>query len=118
MKITKRKTNTNLLSKKKILEQYGDFFDTLGCLPGDLHLEVHKSIRPVQHLSRKIPVAIKEEAIKKIDELTEQKIVGKVNEPTSWIDSMFAVKKPQQNKLCISIGPRDLNQAFQKSRYP
>ena len=31
---------------------------------------------------------------------------------------MFAVKKPQQNKLCISIGPRDLNQAFQKSRYP
>ena len=32
-KITKRKTNGDLLSKKKILEEYGDF-DTLGCFPG------------------------------------------------------------------------------------
>ena len=49
MKITKRKTNTDLLSKKKMLEQYGDFPDTLGCLPGDLHLEVHKSIYSIFH---------------------------------------------------------------------
>ena len=33
IKITKRKTNGDLLSKKKILEEYGDVFDTLGCSP-------------------------------------------------------------------------------------
>ena len=45
IKIPKRKTNGDLLSKKKILEEYGDVFDTLECLPGELHLEVHKSIQ-------------------------------------------------------------------------
>ena len=29
IKITKRKTNGDLLSKKKTLEEYGDFIDTL-----------------------------------------------------------------------------------------
>ena len=43
IKITKRKTNGDLLSKKKKLEEYGDVFDTLGCLPGELHLEVDKA---------------------------------------------------------------------------
>ena len=73
IKIPKRKTNGDLLSKKKILEEYGDVFDTLECLPGELHLEVHKSIQKVQHVAWKIPVAMKEEIIKKIDRLIEQK---------------------------------------------
>ena len=46
-------------------------------------------------MSRKIPVAIKEEIMKKIDELTVKKIVAKVNEPTDWISTMVVVKKPQ-----------------------
>ena len=58
--ITKRKTNGDLLSKKKILEECADVFDKLDCLPGELHLEVHKSIRPVQHVPWKIPVAMRE----------------------------------------------------------
>ena len=47
IQITKRKTNSDLLSKKKTLEKYGDISDLLGCLPGDLYLEVDKSVRPV-----------------------------------------------------------------------
>ena len=31
--------------------------------------------------------------MKTIDELIEQKIVGKVNEPTDWISSMVVVKR-------------------------
>ena len=100
------------------MEEYGDVFDTLGCHPGELHLEVDLRIQPAQHVPRKIPVAMKEEIMKKIDELIEQKIVEKVNEPTDWISSMAAVKKPQSNKLRICIDPRDLNQAFQRPRYP
>ena len=57
--ITKRKTIGDLLSKKKILEEYGDDFGTLGCLPGELHLEVDKSIWPVWHVLLKIPLAMK-----------------------------------------------------------
>ena len=49
----------DLLSKKKILEEYGDVFDRLGCLPGELPIEIDKSIQPVQHMQQKIPVAMK-----------------------------------------------------------
>ena len=61
------------------MEGYGDVFHTLVSLPGELHLEVHKKIRPVQHVPWKVPVTMKEEKMKKIDELIEQKIVAKVN---------------------------------------
>ena len=118
IKITKRKTNGDLLSKKKIYEEYGNVFDTFGSLPGELHLEVDKSIQPVQHVPRKIPVAMKEDIMKKIDKLNEQKIVAKVNEPTDWISSMVVVKKRQSNKLCICIDLHDLNQALQRPCYP
>ena len=44
---------------------------------------------------------MKEEIMKKIDKLFEQKIVAKVNEPTDWISSIVVVKKRQSNKLRI-----------------
>ena len=100
------------------MEECADVFDTLGCLPGELHLEVHKSIRPVQHMSWKIPVAMKEKIMQKIDELIEQKIVAKVNEPTDWIRSMVVDKKAQSSKLCICIDTHDFNQALQTPLYP
>ena len=40
IKITKSKTTGDLLSKKKILEEYRDVLDTPGFLSGELHLEV------------------------------------------------------------------------------
>ena len=55
--------------------------------------------------------------MKKIDELIEQKIIAKVNEPTDWISSMVVVKKPQSNKLRICTDPLDLNQALQRPHY-
>ena len=76
------------------MEEYGDVSDTLGCHPGELHLEVDLRIQPAQHVPRKIPVAMKEEIMKKIDVLIEQKIGAKVNEPNDWIRSMVVIKKP------------------------
>ena len=46
-KITKRKTNGNILPKMKTLQEYEDVFDTLGCLPEQLPLEVNESIQPI-----------------------------------------------------------------------
>ena len=37
------------------------FFETLACLPGELHLQVNNSILPVQQVPRKISVTMKEE---------------------------------------------------------
>ena len=108
----------DLLSKKKILEEYGDVFDTLSFFRQEPVLKVEKSIHPVQHMPQKIPVPMREEIMKKINELIEQKIVAKVNEPPDWISSMVVVNKPQSNKLRICIEPLDFNQVIQKPIYP
>ena len=42
-------------------------------------MEVDKCIGPVQNVLRKMQVAMKEDIMKIIDELIEQKIVAKVN---------------------------------------
>ena len=89
----------DLLSKKKILEEYGDVFDTLSFLRQEPDLEVEKSIQQVQYMPQKMAVPMSEEIMKKIDELIEQKIVAKVNETPDWISSMVVVNKPQSNKL-------------------
>ena len=107
----KRKTNRGQLLKKKLLKEYEDVFDTL---PGRLHVEVDKSIRSVQNVPRKIPVAIKKEIMKKIDELTEQNIVAKANKPTDWVSSMVVNKKPQSNKLRICVDHCHLKQALHR----
>ena len=108
----------DLLSKKKILEEYGDVFDTLSSLRQEPDLEAEKSIQPVQYMPQKIPVPMREEIMKKIDELIGQKIVAKVNETPDWISSMVVFKKPQSNKLRICIEPLDFNQVIQKPIYP
>ena len=108
----------DLLSRSKILEEYGDVFDTLSFLRQEPDLEVEKGIQPVEYMPQKIPVPMREEIMKKIDELIEQKIAAKVNETPDWISSMVVFKKPQSNKLRICIEPLDFNQVIQKPIYP
>ena len=83
------------------MEEYGDVFDTLSFLRQEPDLEVEKGIQPVEYMPQKIPVPMREEIMKKIDELIEQKIAAKVNETPDWISSMVVFKKPQSNKLRI-----------------
>ena len=64
----KRKTNWDLLSKKNI-GRIWRFCWYISCLPGELRLEVDKSVQPVQHMH---PVAMKEEIMKKINILSRK----------------------------------------------
>ena len=44
-------------------------------------------------------------------------IIKKVTKPTSWINSMVVVTKPNGSiRLCID--PRDLNKAVKRQHYP
>ena len=44
-----------------VLTKYKDVFEELGCLPGEYHLEVDPSCRPVKHTPRRVPVPLKAE---------------------------------------------------------
>ncbi|XP_062619910.1 uncharacterized protein K02A2.6-like [Saccostrea cucullata] len=104
------------LTKEYILAEYKDVFTGLGCLPGEYHLEIDKSVTPLQHSPRRVAAPLKRALKDKIQELEKLGVIAKVTQPTEWISSMVAVKKP--NKLRICIDPKDLNKALKRSHYP
>ena len=74
------------------------------------HIDIDSTITPVQHVLRRVPVAMKEPLKCKLADLTKQGIITKVEKPTPWISNMMAIMKPNKIKLCID--PRDLNKAI------
>ena len=99
----------------QLIEQYSDVFEGLGCMGDAYHIDVDTTIRPVQHVPRWVPVAMKEPLKHKLVELTKQGIITKVEESTPWISNMVAILKPNKLRLCID--PRDLNKAIKRPKY-
>ena len=71
---------------------------------------------PKKNNARRIPVPLKKEVQAKLNELEHNDVIAKVKQPTDWINSMVAVKKP--NKLRIYIDPANLNVAIKRNHYP
>ena len=103
------------LSQEKILHNYKDVFEGLGCFKGEYHIQIDENVKPVQHAPRRIPVAIREELKMKIDKMVKDGILAKVTEPTDWISSLAVVKKPSKLRICID--PKDLNRAIKCPNY-
>ena len=99
----------------KVIEQYNDVFEGLGCTGDAYHIDIDSTITPVQHVPRRVPVAMKEPLKRKLAELTKQGIITKVEKPTPWISNMVAIMKPNKIRLCID--PRDLNKAIKRPKY-
>ena len=101
----------------KIIDEYTDVFQGLGCLDGDYHIKVDPSVPPVVYPARKIPFAIKD---KFKDELCRMEKIGaitKVTEPSEWVSSIVVTEKKNGN-LRICLDPRALNKAVQREHYP
>ena len=58
---------------------------------------------------------MKERLKSKLEELTKQGIITKVQEPTAWISNIVTIMKPGKLQLCID--PRDLNKAIKRPKY-
>ena len=103
------------MAEAGITTEFADVFTGTGCFPGECHLELEPHAKPVQHVPRRVPVAIREAVKEQLDDMEQRDIIAKVTEPTDWISSMVVVKKP--NKLRICIDPKDLNAAIKKPRF-
>ena len=76
-----------------------------------------RSVSPVVHAPRPVPVAIRHELKEQLDKLERCKIITKETEPTEWVNSMVCVGKKNGN-VRICIDPTDLNKAIMREHYP
>jgi hypothetical protein len=103
--------SSKTLTREQILREYNGVFTGLRCLSGEYHLEIDKSVKPVQHQPRRVAALMKQAIKQKISDLEKMGIITKVTEPTEWISSMVVVKKPSKFRICLD--PKDLNKALQ-----
>ena len=68
------------ITSTKLIEQYDDVFKGLGCLGDEYHIDIDKSIPPIQHVPRRVPMTMKESLKQKLTELAKQGIITKVEE--------------------------------------
>ena len=100
-----------------IIAKYKDVFNNdVGHFPGEAHLEVDATVKPVINPARKIPFALRPRLKDELDQLTEKGVIAPVNEPTEWVSALALVTK-KSGELRICIDPRPLNKALRREHY-
>ena len=113
--VTKIETVHHTTQMPDLIEQYADVFQGLRCLDGDYHIELDPSVSPVQHVPRRVPIALKQQLKEKLDSLAAQGIIQSVPSSTLWISSLVVITK--LGKLRVCIDPRDLNKTILRPKY-
>lgn len=65
---------------------------------------------------RKIPAALRKRVKKALQDMEDNGVIRKVDEPTDWVSSMVIVEKPNK-KLRICLDPRNLNKAIKREHF-
>lgn len=99
-----------------ILDEYPEVCEGMGCLPGEYRIRLTSDARPVVHAPRKLPIALREDVKRKLNEMLELKVIEKVEGPTDWVNSMTVVKKPNGD-VRICLDPRDLNKYIKREHF-
>ena len=83
----------------------------------------YETMKPMFHLPRRLPVVIVERVQRKLEEMTADGTIEKVNQPTDWVSSMPMLGKPSieadgDSKIRICLDLRDLNVAIKREHFP
>ncbi|UYV76658.1 K02A2.6-like [Cordylochernes scorpioides] len=100
---------------ESIINKYEDAFKGLGMLPKEYYIEIEKKATPVQQHPRRIPIGLKAEFKRKLDDLEGRGIIERVQKSSSRISNLVLVKK--QNKLRVCLDLRDLNKVIKRPNF-
>ena len=118
------------LTQDKVESTYADVFQGLGKFPGEPYkLRLKPDAVPAKHRPRRVPVHLQDAFHEEVERLVKIDVLGKVTEPTEWVNSFVIVEKvidssnahsPNHSikksiRLCID--PKDLNEALEREPY-
>ena len=91
-----------------IQTEYLDLFHGIGRFPGKHKIYIEPTLPPVVHPFRQLPISMTDTVKNELSRMVKEGIIKKVKKPTSWVNSMVLVTKPNGSiRLCIDS--RDLN---------
>ena len=115
-------TNTDcaqpLDNKAALRLKFPKAFEGLGKLKGyQLKLHQDDSVPPVAQPLRRIPFSRRQKGTAKLKQLEELDFIENVNGPTSWINPLVAVEKPNGDiRICLDM--RQANRAMIREKHP
>ena len=83
---------------------------------GEASLQVDPEIQPKALPCRKIPLAIRDDVKRELDNLVERGVLEPVIEPTRWVSQMAVVRK-SNGRLRLCIDPQALNSALLREHF-
>ena len=99
-------------SDPSIFDEY-DVFGELGCLPGEYHISIDETVKPVVHPPRQVPFALCHKLKAELEQLVLLNVIERVDHPTDWVNSIVLVEK-SDGSICICLDPKDLNKAIKR----
>ncbi|XP_041350871.1 uncharacterized protein K02A2.6-like [Gigantopelta aegis] len=97
-------------------EEFPELVRTTGTLPGKYKIKLQPGAKGVVHAARRQPAALKAKIVDKLNEMTNNGYITRVDQPTEWVSSMGAVVR--SDKVCICIDPSDLNKVMLREHHP
>ena len=104
--------------KDDLMKQYPGCFDGIGKFQGQYHITVDPSVPPVVHVQRRVPLTLREDIKRELDDMASNGIIMKLKEgePTAWVNSLVYRRKPN-GQLRICLDPKDLNKAIRREHH-
>ena len=105
-------------NKAALRLKFPKVFEGLGKLKGyQLKLHQDDSVPPVAQPLRRIPFSRGQKVTAKLKQLEELDVIQKVNGPSSWVNPVVAVEKPNGDiRICLDM--RQANRAILREKHP
>jgi hypothetical protein len=96
------------LETNRIMSQYSDLFDGIGCFKKPYKIVLQESAIPRADPPRRVPLALRDSLRNELDNMERLQIIIKNEDPGEWVNSVVVTKK-KNNKIRVCIDPRYLN---------
>jgi len=102
-------------NRDEFLSIYKDRFKGLGRMPGEVHIDIDKTVKPQVSYPNRLPQVIMEKAKKELDIMEKNDVAVPEPQPKSWVCKLLFREK-EDGSLRPCIDPRLMNKAVQKDR--
>jgi len=98
-------------STADLVAAYPEQFDSIGEFKTVHKLSVNPNVPPRINPPRRIPIAIKDKIKAELNQMLEQSVIMRIQEPTEWVSSLTYVTK-RDGSLRVCLDPKHLNKAL------
>lgn len=109
-------TETTPATLQSIAKEYSDVFTGLGKYPEKYTIRLKDDAQPTIQPPRRVPQSLHEPLKKKLDDMTQKKVIEPVDQPTDWVNNLvIAEKKDGSLRLCLD--PKQLNENIRREHF-